>query len=253
MKSGLTRRGFLRAGGVAGAAAAVGATPFADALAAGPTTHSPLRRSSYTSLRDTGFSVDGVGLRLVSVSDLPAAANVKQLAGSEDAFSLVFSGPTGTELLSGPHNVSNRELGRHTLFISPVERPGDQQLYEVVVNRLPEKRPKPPAPKRTPARKPPRKPKLHVVRRVRARRLRRAIAFHFALAEKVHVKTLTVWLMRGDRLVAAGSRRHVRGKHHVSLKLPTKRRLRSGHYMLYVQTKDRHGNVDMKRQRIKLG
>jgi hypothetical protein len=66
------------------------------------------------------------------------------------------------------------------------------------------------------------------------------------------VKVLSAWLFRGERVVAAGSVHRIRGRHRVSLELPTKRRLRAGHYILVVQTTERDGTVTARRKRIRL-
>src|SRR4051812_2363008 len=93
---GLTRRGLLQAGGLAGAAAFVGGRPWspesaAAAAAADDGTPAHLLRSSYVSIKDPSFVVgNATQLQLVAVSDLPAASVVSELAGSEDAFALTL-------------------------------------------------------------------------------------------------------------------------------------------------------------------
>lgn len=253
MKTAITRRGLLRAGGVAGAAAVVGVKPWADAAAATGSAPSPLHRSSYATLGDTSFSADGVGLSLVAVSDLPVASTHKALAGSEDAFVLTFEG-SGALLASGVHTLSNRQLGAHALCISPVDQPDATQRYEVVVFNptLPKHPPKPPVKRRPGKRVQPPKPKSRSVRRISLGRLKRGVACRVALIDKAHVKRVTVWLVRGDRVVAAGTRRRVLGRHHVTFKFPVRRRLHGGPYVVFVETKHRDGKVEMKRQRLTL-
>jgi hypothetical protein len=253
MRTALTRRGLLRAGGVAGAAAVVGVKPWADAAAATGSAPSPLHRSSYTTLGDTSFSADGVALQLVAVSDLPVAATHKALAGSEEAFALTFEGPNAQQL-SGMYKLANRELGAHELCIVPVEQPGATQRYEVVVFNptLPKHTPKPPAKHQPGKRTQPPKPRNHSVRRISLSRLRRGVACRVGLIDKARVKRVTVWVVRGDRIVAAGTRRRVLGRHHVTFRFPGRRRARSGPYVVFVETKHRDGKVEMKRQRVSL-
>ena len=237
---------------MASAAALAGVRPWDPASADAATARSPLLRSSYTSLRDTRFNVDGVTLKLLSVSDLPAARTVPALRGSEQSFSLVFSGPLSVTLASGVHSFRNLELGAFKLFISPVADPDSDQLYEVVViSRPPAKRRRPPRPQRRPRRR--RAPGVRgVVRGIRVRRAGRGLALKLRLSGKSHVKVVTVWLMRGDRLVAAGMAKRVGGRRRVALKLTPRRRLRGGRYVLYVQTRDRRGRESYRRQRLKL-
>jgi hypothetical protein len=257
MTPALTRRGLLQAGGAAGAAALVGAKPWAPATAEAAGRPSPLRRSSYTSLRSTAFSVSGIGVKLLSVSDLPAAATVKSLAGSEDAFSLVFSGPRSTTLAQGIHSFTNRDLGSFELFLVPIDIPADDQHYEVVVSTYRKPVVTKPSKRYTGRRARPHRAHGHkrpvvAIRRISVRRLRRGLAARFSLSKKAHVRQITVWLMRGDRLITAGSVGHLRGRDRAALKLRTKRRLRNGRYLLLVQTKDRHGVEVIKRRHVKL-
>jgi hypothetical protein len=232
----------------------VGTKPWAPAAASAATARSPLLRSSYTTLRSTQFAIDGIGVTLVSVSDLPAAATVKVLAGAEEAFSLIFSGPRSTPLTSAIHTFRHRELGEFELFVAPVQIPEGDQLYEAVVfsytgHRLPT----PPKPvRRRPRKARPRKPRNPLLRRVVTRRIKHGLLCKLSLSKKAHVKVVSVWLMRGDRMVAAGTVHHVRGRHHVALKLKTKRRLRAGRYKLLVQTTKRDGTVAIKRKRVTL-
>jgi hypothetical protein len=253
MTPALTRRGLLRAGGLAGAATVVSGRPWAPPIASAATAPSPLLRSSYTSLRSKQFSVDGVGLTLVSVSDLPAAATVKALAGAEEAFSLILSGPTAVTLAAGIHTFRNRELGTFELFVAPVQAPAADQLYEVVVfSWTGHKLPVPPKrPRRDPVRAKPPRPRS-VVRRVVGRRLKRGMRCRLVFAEKSDVKVVSVWLKRGKNTVAADTVHHVRGRDHVAIKLRTARRLRNGHYTLLVQTREHDGAVAIERKRVTL-
>ena len=90
------------------------------------------------------------------------------------------------------------------------------------------------------------------VRRISVRRLKHGLACKLTLGSKAGVKSLNAWLIRNDRTVSAASVKHVRGREHVSLRLPSKRRLRKGHYELVVQAVDGTGEQTYKRQRLVL-
>ena len=103
----------------------------APAVAAGP----HLVRSSWAGLVQQSFAVGSVELRLHAVADVAGAARDRSLKGSEDAFALTFSGPAAEALESGIHTLSHPALGPFELFISPVERPGTDRIYEAVIDR----------------------------------------------------------------------------------------------------------------------
>jgi hypothetical protein len=251
----LTRRGLLQAGGVASFAALAGGRPWAPAAARAASAASPFARSTYTGITGTDFAVGGQTLRLVSVSDLPAAATDTKLAGSEDAFSLILTGPAGSRLPQEVQAFSHPQIGSFELFVVPVDAATSDQLYEVVVNSwMPPRKPKPAAPHAAPnagAAKP--KPK-HVpkpaVRRISLRRLRRGLACKLTLGPKTEVAVVAAWLMRGERVVAAASKRHLRGRERVALELPSRHRVRKGRYHLVVLTQDRKGRQEYKRQLV---
>jgi hypothetical protein len=254
MTPAFTRRGLLRAGGAVGAAAVVGTKPWAPAAASASGAPSPLLRSSYASLAGSQFAIDGIGVKLVSVSDLPAAATVKVLAGSEEAFALMFSGPLSPAIESGIHTFRHRRLGEFELFVAPVDIADDDQHYEVVVNSYSgRKLPAPPKPpRREPRKAPPAPPKNPLLRRVAARRIKRGMLCKLSLSKTAHVKSVNVWLVRGKKTIATGSVKHVRGRHHLALRLRAGRRLRNGRYKLLIQTTERDGTVDIKRRRVTL-
>ncbi|HEY4095925.1 MAG TPA: hypothetical protein VGM33_10460 [Baekduia sp.] len=129
----ITRRSLLRTGATATAAVIVGVRPWDPAAAgAASAVATPLRRSDYAGLVGTDFAVaDAPGaamLRLAWVSDLARPA----LRGSEDAFSLTFSGDTPLD--SGIHGLTHPELGSFDLFVSPVET-AERHRYEAVIDR----------------------------------------------------------------------------------------------------------------------
>ena len=134
----LTRRRLVLAGGTAAAGLYLaGALP---ASAAVPSAPAYLRRSSYAYRVGARFSAVSpagttVTLRLTSVADLARAKQTPSLAGRDDAFALIFSGPSGSLLGSGIRRLRHPSLGWISLFITPVGGPSHSQLYEVVVDR----------------------------------------------------------------------------------------------------------------------
>lgn len=272
----MTRRRLLASGGVAGAAAIVGVRPWNAEQAQAATddygVNAYLVRSSFVALDDHEFRLTGDGgsttLRLEALSDIQG----DNLAGSEDAFSLLFS--TTTPVEQGVYRFSHVVLGEYDLFTSPV---GGDGYYEVLVNRsvnAPKHYPKPPRSAATPgpaagpdpdeptppAEPTPQrarerhakriKPSLHV-KRIAARRLARGVVAEVALSPEADVKRVTVWLMRGDRSVAGDSVRDPHGRH-VAVKLPMRHRLRGGRYILWVATVDRRGREQFTRKDLVL-
>jgi hypothetical protein len=246
--SGLTRRSLFQAGGVAGAAALVGVRPWAPESAAasahGDGTPAHLLRSSYLELGSYGFAIDGsTRLTLTGITDLPAAPNVRELIGSEDAFALTFAGPTGVEARA--HSFYHSELGTFDLLISPED--GSGAAYGAIVNRsvgAPRHMPKPPKPgdsrpgangdtgnAPTPEQKR-RGARRRYVRRMRARRTAKGIACTVVLAPDVDARSISVWLVRNGRTVAAASARKAGSR--TVVRAPTKRRVRPGRYHLVV-------------------
>jgi hypothetical protein len=212
-----------------------------------------LGRSSYMTLSTPKFASvrDGNGseLTLQAVNDLDSA-----LAGSEDAFSLMFSASSPFD--AGIRSFSHPDLGTFDFFISPVERGGG---YEVVVNRsvaAPKHVPKlkhtaEPAPAQepkpahtTPGRKP------HV-RRFSTRRFAHGIACDITLEPGTSLKSATVWLTRGGVPVTSATVRNPHGNR-VAVHMKTSHRPRGGHYEVTVATKDRHGHTEYKRAKLAL-
>jgi hypothetical protein len=268
----VTRRHLLQTGGVASAAAIVGMRPWsaaeAQAAASDYDVSAYLLRSSFVALADRNFAITGEGgsttAKLEALSDIQG----DNLAGSEDAFSLMFS--LGTPVPQGVYHFSHVVLGDFDLFLAPIQGHG---YYEVVVNRsvgAPKHYPKPPsrpAPEPAPANpgyddpstleaNAPHKhgkqlaPPRHV-RRLTARLLARGVVARVALGSDADVKRVSVWLTRGDKIVAAATVRNPAGRH-VAVKLPTSHRLRGGRYALMVATKDREGREQYKRASVLL-
>jgi hypothetical protein len=129
----LTRRSLLRIGAAATATTTVGLRPWAPARAFARPDH--LLRSSYAGRVGQRFAACSVQLELVSVADVAGAAAHRRLAGSEHAFVLTFAGPLGSELEGGTHTLSNMELGKFELFVSPVDQLRADRRYEAVIDR----------------------------------------------------------------------------------------------------------------------
>jgi hypothetical protein len=269
--NGVTRRRLLATGGIAGAAAVVGLRPWApDAAqaAAAPASDVPayLRRSTYLGLSTPDFTASRagavVGLRLLNVQDL---AGDPKLAGSDDAFALEFSASNQAE--QGIHTLAHPDLGTFDLFVAPVENRGG---YEGVVNRsvgVPKRVPEAARPSPQPGTsaaangaQPPTGPSAHPhthkkhvahVARVSARRLAGAVICEIALSADSHVKSATIWLYRGDRVVAATTVGHVHGRR-IAARLRFRHRPRGGRYALAIATTDRHDAMEYKRRSITL-
>lgn len=125
---------MLAAGGSAGAAAFVALNPQLAAAATaigGDPAH--LRRSTYLPLIGQQFSLGWWGssssLLLAQISDL------SHLKGREDAFSLTFLGDAATPDGGASVALRHPKLGRFELFLVPIDREGDPQRYEAVINR----------------------------------------------------------------------------------------------------------------------
>ena len=186
-------------------------------------------------------------LRLEGVYDLLG------LAGSEDAFSLIFSGgPLAPDIKAFSHP----DLGPFELFIAPVEGRG---LSEAVINRsvnAPKHYPKP-KPTRQAGGIPPENPKpnpgykaTHLAH-ASARRTSRGIVCDLVFHEREDLKRATVWLSRGGKVVASKTVRNVH-RARLSVRLPMGHRARGGRYELTVATQDRKGDIETKVARLTL-
>ena len=239
---GITRRRLLATSGAATAAAVIGIQP-SVAFADGENTPLYLVRSGYNGLSTLDFDVDGTTrMRLVALTDLPG------LEGSEDAFSLQFS---GGPIYPGLHTLSHPNLGRFDLTLGPIERSG---LYEAVINRSVN------APKHFPkAYRHPQEPKdptrshgykaTHL-KHATAHRTAHGVVCDLVFNEHEDLKRATVWLVRNGLTVATKTVHDVRGKR-LRVKLDVKRP-RGGRYELTVATKDRHGHLETKLARLTL-
>jgi hypothetical protein len=260
---GLTRRRLLQAGGLAGVTM-VGSRAWApaqaSAAAAEDGTPGHLLRSSYIYTRTYDYRVDGSAtLQLTAVADLPAATADKELAGSEDAFALSFAGPHG--LGQGIRTFEHPELGKFELFVTS---PGDG-TYSAIINRsvgAARHFPKPPktgdarqganpAPEPPAARRRRRNARRRrELRRLAARRTRKGVACTVVIGSAIEAKSVTVWLTRGKRVIAAGDAT-VYGDRAV-VRIKTKRRLRPGRVKLTALAHGPHGAQHGRSERLTL-
>ena len=261
--SDLTRRQALQAGG-AGAAAAFVLLHLPAVAGASQAAQNHLLRSTWRDLSAPYLRAGPSILKLETVGDLSAAPNVPSLVNSQDAFSLVLSGPSGLGSGDAPLRVSNGELGTFDLFVSPLG--GDK--YEAVVNRVlsnRESRRTPPRPARRPgatgpaaapkggrragaATEPKRK---RAIRKVRAARKRKGAKVVIQLAPSAGVDELTVWLKRDGKVVASATKR-VREKKRAALIVKPRKRLRKGVYDIDVMATERDGEQSHRRARTRL-
>jgi hypothetical protein len=232
-----------------------------------------LLRSSYRDLSNKDFATDAGVLRLESVGDLPAAAQVRSFVDSEDAFALVFSGP-GT-VSTGPVALRHSELGSFDMYIG--DR-GPDGHYQVVVNRVlsnRESRRTPPKPAKAadPAPAPPPdegldtrtgapasaaaatsgpKPKRRnkTIRSVETKRTKHGAKVVVELAPKTDVTELTGWLTRDQKIVATATRK-VHGKR-VAFNLKPGKRLRKGVYQLQLIAHAADGEQYSRHVRVRL-
>jgi hypothetical protein len=270
----LTRRGVLQAGAATAAGAYFFLHPWAaHAVTAGQSSADVpayLLRSSYLALDNPTFAVAKTTLRLEEVADLPAAPGVASLRDSEDAFALYFSGPGVRSLAPGTHQIRHSELGAFDLYIGPVGQANGDQCLEVVVNRILTNKES----RRTPgkAAPPPRtaggtgaadsqraaEPAAHEasrhlpgepIRRIQVKRTKRGARCVVAFAGAADVRSVTAWLRRGDKIVAATTRNVYAGRLEFNLK--TAKRPRKGAYDIDLMAVDSSGEQSYKRKRVK--
>jgi hypothetical protein len=234
----LTRRRLLVTGGASGAAALAALNPrLAAAATAVVSDPAYLRRASYAGHLGERFDVNWWGssgsLTLIGVNDIGTA----DLAGRDDAFSLVFSGDPSLVVGNGPLALGNRRLGGFELLVTAVGPRDAEPRFEAIVNRsVGANRPKAPQPSKPPASQ--ELPHGHgqaarFVRSARARRTAHGVRFDVVLADGARAKQAHAWLLRRERVVAAFDWTPVR-EHRIVMRL--RRRLRPGSYVLVVGT-----------------
>jgi hypothetical protein len=270
-----TRRSLLKAGAAAAAGALLGGRPWAPAAARAASEVPPeLRRSSYAGLVGTSFAVVGAGVALTlrSVDDVAGAGSNRDLAGSDDAFVLTFSGPQAGGPAQGVHALRHGALGNFELFLSPVGSPADAS-YAVVVDRsvrlaeAHDAAPAPPAPAighpdaaaaagaaaagAAPAKHLRRFLRRAVIRRAGLRRAAGGLRADLVLRPGAHVRRMRVRLIRHGRTLAA-AQHTVDGAEQVALTLRPARRPAPGEYDLLITTVDAHGVATAQQSRVTL-
>jgi hypothetical protein len=267
-----TRRSLLKAGAAAAAGALLAGRAWAPAAAraAGAGVPPELRRSSYAGLVGTSFAVVGAGatLTLQGVDDVAGAAWSPDLAGSDDAFVLTFSGSPGDGPAQGVHALRHGDLGSFELFLSPVGSPADG-AYAVVVDRsvrLAEAfQAAPPAP--APAAghpgtaaaaasvaagaAPAKRLRRAVIRRAGLRRAAGGLRAELVLRPGAHVRRMRIRLIRHGRTLAT-AQHAVNGAERVAFALRPARRPVPGEYDLLITTVDAHGVATAQQSRVTL-
>ena len=130
--AGLTRRALIGLGG--GVVLTLSGGGVASALT-GPSAAAAKRiwsRSTYVPLIGESFAVRGhrSPVKLVDIRDLRHRA-----AGSDCAFTLVFSALDGTVLSPDLPTLSHPAVGTFSMFLSPGARSGSSQPFYAVVDR----------------------------------------------------------------------------------------------------------------------
>jgi hypothetical protein len=247
----LTRRSLLRTGAIA-TAALVGLRPWAPGSAAAAPSH--LVRSSYGV--GQRFAAGAADLHLVAVSDVAGAALDRALRASEDAFVLTFAGPLDVPLDGGTHRLRNGGLGAFELFLSPVEQPRGDRLYEAVIDRSvgvppsrssPARSPEPAARTAAPASSP---PNARLFRRVALSRTARGARAELVLRPAAGAARIEGRLMRRGRTIAVAARQ-VREQRAV-LRFRGASHLPAGRYTLLLTVVDRAGAMATRRRRVRL-
>lgn len=227
-----------------------------------------LRRSSYLDLSTQDFKVSAAGstypLELISVDDLPIAAEVPTLRGSDDAFALRFRGDGRKTFEQGIHELSHAQLGSAALFIAPIEKPGASQDYEIVVDRTvklagleEDGSPAPVAPGKRASDASPRQISAHhAVPRLITASLRRSNSGRKLLADvtlgnAAAITSVKATLTRRGRVVASASAGSKRGRS--LLRFGTKAPLRGARYELSLIAIDAAGQVTQLRKHVQLG
>ena len=143
-----SRRHFLRAGGVAIAAAS--APISLNALAAeqrsghtGSTGQSALMsKAAFAAHLNTVFLIrpnagKEVPIELIDLRDCgPAAQQQKAARAGQECFALAFRAPARHTLKQNTYRIEHRALGRFELFVTPVKSNKYGQIYEAIINHV---------------------------------------------------------------------------------------------------------------------
>ena len=258
----LSRRRLIQLGGGATTALYL---PNLSSVAIAAGVPASLKRSSYGPLVGRSFGSGAGNLTLSAVSDLARAQSEPAFAGRDDAFALSFTGPSGSVLQSGIHTLSNDTLGSFDIFITPVDAPGSDQQYEVVVDRSVSigaadvVAPEPLELSNGPvgrAEVPPAavtvagagaggaghtsKPKPKLVEFASVARRGHILAVDVRVARGHGIVAVSVSLVRNGSVYGRASGR-LRGRRGLRLNLRRLRKARAGHYQLRVTTTDNRG------------
>ena len=96
-----------------------------------------LNRSTFTPHLGTAFQVEGrTKLTLVEIGQLMRPRGSEETAFDERSFKLVFRGGKQSPLAQHTYHLSHAVLGALDVFIVPVGKSKQWQLYEAVFNRL---------------------------------------------------------------------------------------------------------------------
>ena len=246
----LTRRHLVQAGAAGTALLTFGGFGRLEGIASAAGAAAPeLRRGTYLGLSDNRFEVIGDGvvetLRMISIDDLPSAARIPELRGRDDAFAVHLRG-SGEVLESGIHQIKHSEIGDFRLFISPIDRSGSGQDYELLVDRTVGV-PGIPAGAKPVAYAP--RPAVRLVgasmRRGRGRRL-----LVDAQLDSADVELVRASLLRRSRAVSRALATP-RGTE-LGIRFAPKEHAPAGRYALRLEIRDRFGNESIARESLRL-
>jgi hypothetical protein len=99
-------------------------------VAAGPLSRETWAQHVGSRVRIVGADGTRLSARLADVRDLAGAP-----VGASDAFAVTLRGARSRGLAGGTYTVVHSRVGRHELFLMPVDRGKKGQDYEIIVNR----------------------------------------------------------------------------------------------------------------------
>jgi hypothetical protein len=112
--------------------------PIPKLAASDPLAHITRGMFNSSMLTVFAFSKNGVPLTTMTLAEIdvrnPPFVKADPTS-TRECFAVVFSGPSSQPLRQGTYDVSNKILGKFTLFIVPATTSGTVQHYEAVINR----------------------------------------------------------------------------------------------------------------------
>jgi hypothetical protein len=129
----IDRRAFLRAAGIAPAAAATGLYA-QSAVAASVPAGSELLRTHFAPLSGQTFTFEQEVFDQIDVT-LVEAVPLECAADGERCFRLLFEAQPGKKIAQGTYRVTHPRIGTVAIFVSPNDAKG--RIAEAVFNRLP--------------------------------------------------------------------------------------------------------------------